>query len=228
MTKTSKTLAACFDDLPKELRDIIWKYALRQKRLVRVAGSEERVYYRDRSGAEWNEFRLSSIFSCKYLNILGACYEARQMALLLFPPRLELRLHMRPLNLNYKTDVIYFKDEKALSAFCVFDGPRLERDAAEHELIHFQKNVRNLALSGPLWKPKALAFVCTCENLEELVVEQPPISRIRFIHHCSSAQAFQEKMKKKLEMTWVKKWSEKKAVPNLDFKSWQEIQDMDS
>lgn len=206
---------------------IIWNYAFPQRRLIRVTSSEEHSQHDDWLGGIWNELRLKPVISLRHLNLLGTCYEARKVALSLFPPRLKYLLQQKPRNLNYESDVVYFKNEKAISAFRTFSGPQDSCDAAKDELKHFQQNIRHVAFGGPSWKPRALAFVCTCEDLSEVIVEQPAMSRIRNIHHCGSIQQFQEKIIKQLSIAWAKKWAEKKPTPRVVFKSWKEIEDMD-
>ncbi|KAE8450831.1 hypothetical protein EG329_005744 [Mollisiaceae sp. DMI_Dod_QoI] len=112
-----------FPNLPQEIKDKIWEFAVPQSpRVVEVYSTKTMVKAKTHSGQEPGQepeeiANFSTTFRTEAVALLSVCQDSRAVALRCFPLRFSSHLGGCPVNLNYETDVFYLRDWDTMELF---------------------------------------------------------------------------------------------------------------
>ncbi|KUJ23336.1 uncharacterized protein LY89DRAFT_728090 [Mollisia scopiformis] len=157
-----------FRDLPKELRDEIWKLSLPRLRYVNISAPMVGI------GRINNSSTLTQrkcVIKTQIPGHLGACQESRSIALKYYPPQLHNRHGGYPINLDYDTDILYFESKDDFCAF--YSALALFGASGGAEIRHSLRNVRKLMIRGKFLSEhhRSLLILAKMDQLEHLALE---------------------------------------------------------
>lgn len=182
-----------FPNLPRELRDKIWKQSLPGPRVVEIFPP---LKNENGGGVYGQELDISPRSSAVF-STLHVCWESREIALKYYQPEFHHVLGGRPIYFNFETDTLFLN--KDISSFRMFE-PSLEEldyESAKDNYCMAQRDVEDLADWNNIEKSieektRARENIChviatnfrrlTPERLEKLL---PKLEKITLIPVCN-------------------------------------------
>jgi hypothetical protein len=209
---TTKTLTkfTCFDKLPFELREMVWKSALPGPRTITVSKTDKSV--------PQVKTNAKGILPTP---LMHTCHESRQLALQRYKPAFSVFLEgNKDIYFDWERDCLQFKGGFEFRYFCgVFHSSSIDKRVIPEFWINWQKKLHHLALGGKRFdEPNE---VCLMENLGTL--------KTLVLQHRDYGLE-DENVKKTLEKVWSPYLADQNMLPKISFVSkaefeWREDQE---